>query len=83
MMQKLSEEEEFRILRAKYDMPEEKTKKWLECGMRFLTDYLEGDHYFHISRPEQNLDRARTQFTLVRDMERQWDKLTEIVRNYS
>ncbi len=38
----------------------------LECGIRFLTDYLEGDHYFKISRPDQNLDRARTQFTLVR-----------------
>ena len=37
----------------------------LECGMRFLADYLEGDHYFKISRPQQNLDRARTQFTLV------------------
>ena len=32
----------------------------LECGIRFLTDYLEGDHYFKISRPAQNLDRART-----------------------
>ena len=33
----------------------------LECGMRFLTDYLEGDVYFHISRERQNLDRCRTQ----------------------
>ena len=41
----------------------------LECGIRFLTDYLEGDRYFHISRPEHNLDRCRTQFKLVRDME--------------
>ena len=40
----------------------------LECGIRFLTDYLEGDHYFHIRYPEQNLDRCRTQFKLVRDM---------------
>ena len=43
----------------------------LECGIRFLTDYLEGDHYFKISRPDQNLDRARTQFTLVEGMERE------------
>ena len=39
-----------------------------ECGMRFLTDYLSGDTYFHISRPGQNLDRARTQFTLLSQM---------------
>ena len=41
----------------------------LECGMRFLTDHLEGDTYFHISREGQNLDRCRTQFKLVADME--------------
>ena len=40
----------------------------LECGIRFLTDYLEGDHYFQIARLDHNLDRARTQFTLVRQM---------------
>ena len=36
-----------------------------ECGIRFLTDYLEGDHYFKIDREEHNLDRCRTQFKLV------------------
>ena len=41
-----------------------------ECGMRFLTDYLLGDAYFQIHRPRQNLDRARTQFQLVRELER-------------
>ena len=41
----------------------------LECGMRFLTDYLEGDHYFKISRPGHNLDRMRTQLKLVWEME--------------
>ena len=51
----------------------------LECGMRFLTDYLEGDHYFHTSRPGQNLDRCRTQFKLVEDMERCWAELEAIV----
>ena len=40
-----------------------------ECGMRFLTDYLEGDTYFRTHREGQNLDRARTQFKLVKDME--------------
>ena len=51
----------------------------LECGIRFLTDYLEGDHYFHIARPNHNLDRARTQFTLVRQMEDVFDQMTTIV----
>ena len=51
----------------------------LECGMRFLTDYLEGDTYFKISRKEHNLDRCRTQFKLVSDMEAQWDKINEFV----
>ena len=46
----------------------------LECGVRFLTDYLEGDLYFHISRPEHNLDRCRTQLKLVTDMERKWER---------
>lgn len=51
----------------------------LECGIRFLTDYLAGDVYFHISRPEQNLDRCRTQFKLVRDMEEQFEAMDRIV----
>ena len=46
----------------------------LECGVRFLTDYLSGDVYFRTTRPEQNLDRCRTQFKLVSDMEYHWDK---------
>lgn len=51
----------------------------LECGIRFLTDYLEGDHYFKTSRPGQNLDRARTQFTLVKGMEAEFDQMLKIV----
>lgn len=51
----------------------------LECGIRFLTDYLVGDEYFQISRPEQNLDRCRTQFKLVRDMESQFREMQLIV----
>ena len=54
----------------------------LECGMRFLTDYLEGDVYFHIARERHNLDRCRTQFKLVADMEEHWDELVGIVRQY-
>jgi Ser/Thr protein kinase RdoA (MazF antagonist) len=51
----------------------------LECGVRFLTDYLEGDHYFATHRPGHNLDRARTQFKLVSDMEKQWREMNKIV----
>lgn len=54
-----------------------------ECGMRFLTDYLQGDTYFKIHREGHNLDRCRTQFKLVEDMERKWDAMQEIVRKYS
>ena len=53
-----------------------------ECGMRFLTDYLEGDVYFKIHRENHNLDRCRTQFKLVEDMEKKWDRMCAIVKNY-
>ena len=55
----------------------------LECGIRFLTDYLEGDRYFHIAYPEQNLDRTRTQFKLVWDMEQKFDEMKVIVDKYT
>ena len=51
----------------------------MECGVRFLTDYLDGDHYFAVHRDGQNLDRARTQFKLVADMEKKWDEMRKIV----
>ena len=51
----------------------------LECGVRFLTDYLSGDTYFRIHRPEHNLDRCRTQFKLVADMEKKWDEMRKII----
>ena len=54
----------------------------LECGMRFLTDYLEGDHYFKIHRPEHNLDRCRTQFRMVKDMEEKWSRMQAIAEQY-
>ncbi len=54
----------------------------LECGIRFLTDYLEGDHYFRIHREGQNLDRCRTQFKLVSDMEAAWDDMKAVVDKY-
>ncbi len=54
----------------------------LECGIRFLTDYLQGDTYFRTHREGQNLDRARTQFKLVADMEMYWDKMVAIANKY-
>ena len=48
----------------------------------FLADYLQGDVYFKIHRPEHNLDRARTQFKLVADMEEKWDVMASIVEKY-
>ncbi|WP_297241661.1 phosphotransferase enzyme family protein [uncultured Flavonifractor sp.] len=54
----------------------------LECGIRFLTDYLEGDHYFRTHRPGQNLDRCRTQFKLVADMEACWEQMKAVVNKY-
>ena len=51
----------------------------LECGSRFLADYLNGDTYFKTAYPEHNLVRARTQFKLVRDIEDKYDELCRIV----
>ena len=52
----------------------------LECGMRFLADHLNGDKYFRVHRENHNLDRARTQFTLVRRMEEKWDEMMAIIK---
>ncbi len=51
----------------------------IECGSRFLADYLKGDRYFSVDYPEHNLDRARTQFKLIADMEKKWDEMRRIV----
>ena len=54
----------------------------LECGSRFLADYLEGDGYFNTAYPEHNLVRARTQFRLVKEMEEQFDEMNNILDKY-
>ena len=54
----------------------------LECGMRFLTDYLEGDVYFRTTHAEHNIVRARNQFKLVADMEAHMDEMNAIVAKY-
>lgn len=54
-----------------------------ECGMRFLTDYLEGDVYFKVHREGHNLDRTRTQMKLVSDMEKQLKDMEATVKRYA
>ena len=51
----------------------------LECGVRFLTDYLNGDVYFKTDYPEHNLVRCKTQFKLVEDIEKHMDELNSCV----
>lgn len=53
-----------------------------ECGMRFLTDHLNGDVYFKVHRPDHNLIRARNQFRLVREMEEQIEEIRNIISSY-
>ena len=53
-----------------------------ECGIRFLTDYLNGDTYFRIHREHHNLDRCRTQFKLVKDIDSKFDDMKAIVKKY-
>ena len=50
----------------------------LECGIRFLTDYIEGDVYFKTHRDEHNLDRCRTQFKLVEEMDANWSQMKKL-----
>lgn len=54
----------------------------LETGIRFLTDYLDGDTYFRTHYPEHNLDRARNQFKLVADMEEKMPEMLKTVKKY-
>lgn len=55
----------------------------LECGSRFLADYLNGDVYFHVTREHHNLDRTRTQIELIKGMEAHWEEMQAIIRKYS
>ncbi len=63
-------------------LPEGAKMMTVECGMRFLEDYLRGDVYFKTKYAEHNLVRCRTQFKLVADMEKHWDEMKAIVRKY-
>ena len=53
-----------------------------ECGVRFLTDHLDGDKYFRIHRENHNLDRCRTQFKMVEEMERKMSEMSGIIGRY-
>lgn len=68
--------EEIRLL------PEGAKMMTLECGMRFLTDYLQGDTYFKTAYADHNLDRCRTQFKLVECMEEHWWDMKNCVEKY-
>ncbi len=68
--------EEIRLL------PEGAKMMTLECGMRFLTDYLQGDTYFKTTYEDHNLDRCRTQFKLVECMEEHWWDMKNCVEKY-
>lgn len=63
-------------------LPEGAKMMTLECGMRFLSDYIDGDVYFKTSSEDHNLVRCRTQFKLVEEMEQQWDAMKKIVEKY-
>ncbi|MBR6376623.1 MAG: aminoglycoside phosphotransferase family protein [Oscillospiraceae bacterium] len=54
----------------------------LELAVRFLTDYLESDHYFKTQYPDHNLVRTRAQLRLVADMETKWYQMQKIVKKY-
>lgn len=63
-------------------MPEGAKMMTIECGMRFLADYLEGDVYFRTAYKEHNLVRCRTQLKLVSEMEQRWQQMKKIVKKY-
>ncbi|MDR2019772.1 MAG: aminoglycoside phosphotransferase family protein [Treponema sp.] len=74
----IGEAAEFLTEREKSLLPESGRNITHIMGLRFLTDYLEGDHYYHIDRPGHNLDRCRNQIALIRSMDRQWDEAVRI-----
>lgn len=63
-------------------LPEGAKMMTIECGMRFLGDYINGDTYFKTAYPEHNLVRARTQLKLVEEMEAQWEDMKKAVKEY-
>ena len=54
----------------------------VECGIRFLGDYLDGDKYFRVHYPDQNLARAKAHLILAQDMIKRLDEMQSIVNKY-
>lgn len=63
-------------------LPEGAKMMTIECGMRFLADYLDGDTYFKTAYAEHNLVRCRTQLKLVSEMEENWDEMKNTVEGF-
>jgi Ser/Thr protein kinase RdoA (MazF antagonist) len=74
----LSEASEFLLPEEKALIAESGRNITQIMGLRFLTDYLEGDHYYRTARPGHNLDRCRTQIALINSMDAQWDAILEL-----
>ncbi len=76
-------------LKGSFDTKEVETMAWgariitIELASRFLADYINGDKYFKVERLSHNLDRARNQIALALDMEKNFDRMCEIVENYA
>ena len=78
----LSEVSPFITENEKKSLPLGAVAMTLECGVRFLTDYINGDKYFRIHYPDQNLVRAKCQLTLGLDMIKHLDEMQAIVKKY-
>jgi thiamine kinase-like enzyme len=50
-------------------------------GLRFLTDYIDGDNYYKIDHEHHNIQRARAQFRLLKSMEEQYHEMQRIIMN--
>jgi hypothetical protein len=73
----LSEAREFLLPEEKALIAESGRNITQIMGLRFLTDYLEGDHYYQTVRPGHNLDRCRNQIALIKSMDVQWQAILE------
>jgi Ser/Thr protein kinase RdoA (MazF antagonist) len=76
----LSEARSFLIPEEYALIPESGRSMTQIMALRFLTDYLEGDHYYHIDRPQHNLDRCRSQIALIRSMDSHWERAGDTVK---
>jgi hypothetical protein len=79
----MSQAKSFLVPREVELLPMAGTLITFESGLRFLTDYLNGDTYYKISYPDENLDRCRTQFRFVQDLETRASELEDIIRLYN